>query len=98
VLSASVADHSYRGFRLTDFVGGAKELFSEGVALINARDAENAGISSGDSMVLTGDDFERILPAQILEDQPEGFIHAVLRPEEMFNPNPLPVRIRKSDV
>ncbi len=49
-------------------------------------------------MVLTGDDFERVLPAQILEDQPEGFIHAVLRPGEMFNPNPLPVRIRKSDV
>jgi anaerobic selenocysteine-containing dehydrogenase len=98
MLSASVADHSYRGFRLTAFVGGAKELFSEGVALINARDAENAGISTGDSMVLTGDDFERILPAQILEGQPEGFIHAVLHPGEMFNPNPLPVRIRKSDV
>jgi predicted molibdopterin-dependent oxidoreductase YjgC len=98
VLSASVADHSYRGFRLTAFVGGAKELFSEGVAMINARDAANAGISSGDSMVLSGDHFEKILPARVLEDQPEGFIHAVLRTGEMFNPNPIPVRIRKSDV
>jgi formate dehydrogenase alpha subunit len=98
VLSASVADHSYRGFQLTALVGGAKELFSEGVAMINTRDAANAGISSGDSMVLSGDDFERVLPARVLEDQPEGFIHAVLRPEEMFNPNPVPVRIRKRDV
>jgi predicted molibdopterin-dependent oxidoreductase YjgC len=98
LFGASPAEHAHRGYPLTSLAGGAKQLFMEGTAAIGAADAARAGISDGDRIVLSSGNFKTILPARIVEEQPEGFIHAVLPPLEISHPNPIPVRMRKSHV
>jgi predicted molibdopterin-dependent oxidoreductase YjgC len=98
VLSASMTEHTYRGFPLSTWVEGSRKLFADGFVDINPKDASTAGISNGDEIVLSAGDFERVLPARILHDQPEGILHARLRQGEAWNPNPISVRIRKRDV
>ena len=65
---------------------------------MNSRDAADAGISQGDEVVVSSDDFERIWPVRVMGDQPEGVLNVVLRQDEIINPNPHSVRIRKRDV
>jgi formate dehydrogenase alpha subunit len=98
LLSVAAVEHTYRAFPLSTWVEGAKTLFAEGIVHMNPKDAETAGISNGDDIILSSDYFERVLPARVQRDQPEGILHAVLRQGEVPNPNPLPVRIRKKDV
>jgi len=98
VLSTSVAEHSYRGFPLSTLVEGSRKVFAERILYMNSKDAAGAGISQGDEVVVSSDDFERIWPVRILGDQPEGVLNIVLRQSEVINPNPHPVRIRKKDV
>ncbi|MBZ5495068.1 MAG: molybdopterin-dependent oxidoreductase [Acidobacteriia bacterium] len=98
VLSVRLNEHTYRGFPLSAWVEGTRKIFAEGVVEISPKDAAEAAIADGENIVLTSDHAEKILPARILEDQPEGVLHAVLQQSEAVNPNPLRVRIRKSDV
>ena len=98
LLTTSVVEHIYRGFPLSTWVEGAKKLFAEGMVAINPEDAEKAGISEGDEVVVTSTHFEKIWPVRILSDQPQGTLHVTLRPGESLGPNPHPVRIRKKDV
>jgi predicted molibdopterin-dependent oxidoreductase YjgC len=98
VLSAVAAEDTYRGFPLSTWVEGARKLFPEGILDISPKDAAQAGISSGDEVILSSDNFESVWPARVLSDQPEGMLHIVLRQGEVPNPNPHPVSLRKRDV
>lgn len=98
LLSASAAEHTYRGFPLSAWAEGARTVFPEEIVEINPQDAARAGISQGDEIVVTSGDLERIWPVKIIGDQPEGMLHIVLRQGDTLNPNPHSVRIRKKDV
>ncbi len=95
LLTTSVVEHTYRGFPLSTWVEGAKKLFGEGIVGINPEDAGKAGLSPGDEVVVTSANFEKIWPAKISDDQPQGTLHVTLRQGESIGPNPHPVRIRK---
>jgi formate dehydrogenase alpha subunit len=98
LLTTSVVEHTYRGFPLSIWVEGARKVFTEGMVDINTEDARKAELSPGDEVVVTSAHFEKIWPAKISGDQPQGTLHVTLRPGESVGPNPHPVRIRKKDV
>ncbi len=98
LLRTGIAEHTYRGFPLSLLVDGAGALFAEGVVAINPKDAARAGIANGEVIILASDHFERVLPARVRPEQPEGLLHALLRHGEPGTPNPHPVTIRKRDV
>jgi anaerobic selenocysteine-containing dehydrogenase len=98
LLTTSVMEHTYRGFSLSTWVEGAGKLFAEGIVDINTEDAKKAGITPGDEVMVTSELFEKIWPARITRDQPEGTLHVTLHQGESIRPNPHPVRIRKKDV
>jgi formate dehydrogenase alpha subunit len=98
VLITSVIEHTYLGFPLSNWVEGLRKLFIEGVIHINSEDARKTGISQGDEVVVTSAHFEKIWPARILSDQPQGILHVTLHQGESIGANPHPVRIRKKDV
>ncbi|MGB8658271.1 MAG: molybdopterin-dependent oxidoreductase [Candidatus Zixiibacteriota bacterium] len=95
LLSTSVIEHAYRGFPLSSRVEGAKRLFADGMVCVSPEDAQKAGISQGDEVVVTSEIFEKIWPVRITSDQPEGTLHVTLHQGESISPNPHPVRIRK---
>jgi formate dehydrogenase alpha subunit len=95
LLSVSAIEHSHRGFPLSAWVEGSKMLLTDEVLEINPQDAADAGIVRGEPVVVISDHFERILPAQLVHEQPVGTLHASLRDYAHFNPNPHPVRIRR---
>jgi predicted molibdopterin-dependent oxidoreductase YjgC len=98
MLNTSLTEHVYRGLPLSRWVAGAEKLFAEGMVDINAEDAEKAGISEGNEVVVTSSGFERTWTARILREQPKGALHIILSQEESVGPNPHPVKIRKKDV
>jgi len=98
LLTTSVIEHTYRGFPLSTWVGGLRNLFTEGRVEINPEDATKAGIFQGDEVVVTSAHFEKIWPAKISSQQPPKTLHVTLRQGEYIGPNPHPVRIRKKDV
>ena len=98
LLTTSVMEHTYRGFSFSHWVEGAGKLFAEGIVDINTEDAQKVGITSGDEVVVTSELFEKIWPARITSDQPEGTLHVTLHQGESIKPNPHPVRIKKKDV
>jgi predicted molibdopterin-dependent oxidoreductase YjgC len=97
LLTTSVIEHTYRGFPLSLWVEGAKKIFADGMVDLNPQDAQKAGISPGDEIVVASEHFEKIWPVRIKIDQPEGALHVTLHPGEAIRPNPHPVRIRKKD-
>lgn len=98
VLSASLAEHTHRGFSLSMWVDGAKKLFPGEVVFINPVDAVAAGIASGDEVVVTAPRFEKTWRASVHQKQPVGTLHMVSGHGELINPNPDHVCIRKRDV
>jgi formate dehydrogenase alpha subunit len=98
LLTTSVIEHTYRGFLLSTWVEGARKIFAQGIVNINIEDARKAGLSEGDEVVVTSAHFEKVWPAKISGDQPQGTLHVTLRQGESIGPNPHPVRIRKKDV
>jgi len=97
LLTTSVIEHTYRGFPLSLWVEGAKKIFADGMVDLNPQDAQKAGISPGDEIVVASEHFEKIWPVRIKIDQPEGALHVTLHLGEAIRPNPHPVRIRKKD-
>jgi len=95
LLNTSLVEHTYRGFPLATWVEGARKIFTEGLVDINPEDARKAGICKGDEAVVTSAHFERIWPARILNEQPQGTLHVTLRQGESIGPNPHRVKIRK---
>ena len=98
VLSASLAEHTHRGFSLATWVEGAQTLFPEGVVHVHPTDAAAAGIEPGDEVIVTSVHFEKTWRASIRNEQQEGTLHVVLGHGESINPNPDHVSIRKRDV
>jgi predicted molibdopterin-dependent oxidoreductase YjgC len=98
LLNTSVIEHTYRGFPLSTWVQGARELFPEGILHVNSGDAKKTRISEGDKAVVTSADFERTWPVRIVSEQPEGTLHVTLHQGESVGPNPHRVRIRKKNV
>jgi len=95
LLNTSLIEHTYRGFPLATWVEGARKIFTEGLVDINPEDARKAGLCEGDEVVVTSAHFERIWPARILNEQPQGTLHVTLRQGESIGPNPHRVKIRK---
>ena len=95
LLNTSLVEHTYRGFPLATWVEGARKIFTEGLVDINPEDARKVGICKGDKAVVTSAHFERIWPARILNEQPQGTLHVTLRQGESIGPNPHRVKIRK---
>ncbi|UCB52584.1 MAG: molybdopterin-dependent oxidoreductase [Candidatus Zixiibacteriota bacterium] len=98
VLNTSVVEHTHRGFLLSTWVEGARELFPEGVLEVNSEDAKKAKISEGDEVVVTSANFEKTWPVRIVSEQPQGTMHVTLRQGESVGSNPHRVRIRKKNV
>ncbi len=98
ILSVRTTEHTYRGYGLTAWVEGARSLFAEGVVAINPNDAAGCGISNGNEVILSGDQFERAATAAIDKDQAEGTLHLLLRPGEAVHNSPMRVTTRKRDV
>ncbi|UCD64026.1 MAG: molybdopterin-dependent oxidoreductase [Candidatus Zixiibacteriota bacterium] len=98
MLSASITEHSHRGFSLSDWVEGTKPLFAEERLSISPADARKARISDGDEVIVTSRGFERVWPARIRPEQAEGTLHVTLYQAQAVNPNPHPVKMRKKNV
>ncbi len=98
LLTASAAEHTYRGFHLSRWVEGSRKIFSEGKIDINPKDARKAKISEGDRVQVTSSSFDGTWRARIVKKQPPGTLHVALCHGETLAPNPHPVRIRKSNV
>jgi anaerobic selenocysteine-containing dehydrogenase len=91
-------EHVYRGFPLTVWVEGARQLFPEAVVEINTEDAGEKGISQGDPVTVTSRHFEKVWTARLSNEQPRGTLHVTLPPSERIGNNPHPVSIRKKNV
>ncbi|UCG53061.1 MAG: hypothetical protein JSW58_05770, partial [Candidatus Latescibacterota bacterium] len=98
LLSTTVAEHTYKGFFIGDFVEGGRAIFTEGVVDISPTDAERAEISDGDEVLVASARFERSWRARIVGEQPEGSLHVTLGGGDGVGESPQPVSIRKSDV
>jgi predicted molibdopterin-dependent oxidoreductase YjgC len=98
VLTATVDEHTYKGFLISDWVAGAKEIFAVGCVAVNPEDAAKLQLHDGDDVVVTSAAFERKWRARITADQPKGSLHVTLRPNERLGPNPHHVNMRKCDV
>jgi formate dehydrogenase major subunit/formate dehydrogenase alpha subunit len=98
LLTAMAAEHSHRGFPLSFWVEGSKTLFAQGILEINPADAQRAGISNDDYVVVESATLHREWPARITPDQPERYLKISLVDFEMVNSNPQRVTIRRRDV
>jgi predicted molibdopterin-dependent oxidoreductase YjgC len=98
VLAVSTEEHTYRGFPISAWVGGAREIFPDGWLEISPGDAERARIAEGDDVVVRSTGFERTWKARIVEDQIEGLLRVTLPAGERPSCNPLRVNMRTRDV
>lgn len=98
VLTVSVEEHTYRGFPISTWVGGAREIFPDGSLEISPEDAERTSIAEGDEVVVWSAGFERTWRARIVEHQAPGSLHVTLREQETLGRGPLRVHVRRRDV
>jgi predicted molibdopterin-dependent oxidoreductase YjgC len=98
ILTSSISEHTYRGFPISDWVDGAKELFVEATVEMNPEDAAEAGITHDDEVLVISPTFEISRKARILNGQARGRLHISLRPGESIGANPHPARIVKGNV
>jgi len=98
LLATSATEHVYRGFPLTAWVAGMARLVPEGAVALSPADADAEGIKSGDPVVVSSADFERVWAAVIVEQQQAGTLHVILPLGEDLGPNPYHVSVRKKDV
>lgn len=98
ILTSSIPEHTYRGFPISARVEGAKVLFAEAAVEISPDDAEQAGISQGNEVLVISRTFETILRANILSGQEKGRLHISPGHGEYIGAGPHPARIVKSHV
>ncbi len=98
IFSVTHTEHSHRGFPLSGLVAGACMLFSDETLDINPDDARKAKIQDGDTVEVISAGCKRTWPARIVKEQAPGTLHVALCHNEAVNPNPQPVRIRKTNV
>jgi len=98
LLTFSVAENIYRGIPLSSMVEGLKKLVPEESLLISQQDAEDAGISQGDEVVVTSAQFEKSFPAQVSGNQEAGTLSVILHQTLPVKPNPHYVKIRRKNV
>ena len=97
-LDISINEHSYRGFPISLWAKGLKELLPDNSLAVSPEDAEKLGLVDGDELVVTAAEFERSWPIRIVNEQPQSVLHIRLNQGEIARPVPCPVRIRKKDV
>lgn len=97
-LYTSPPENWYRGFPLSEWVVGMRDLPIEGVLDISPVEARRAAISNGDRVVVTSPYFEGVWRARIVPGQPERILRATSMQGSPVGGNPLPVRIRKENV
>jgi predicted molibdopterin-dependent oxidoreductase YjgC len=98
LLHISSVEHIYRGFPLTAWVAGAREIFPQGTVDMNPEDARKAGISQGDAVVVSSDHFQKTWTVHIVDEQPPGTLHVTLRESASLGANPQRVKVKKKDV
>jgi predicted molibdopterin-dependent oxidoreductase YjgC len=98
LLTAMAAEHSHRGFPLSSWVEGSKAIFAQRVLDINPADAQRAGISNDDYVVVESATLHGEWLARLTPDQPEKSLKVSLADFEMVNSNPQCVTIRRKDV
>ncbi len=98
LLTISIDEHTYKGFGLRHWVGGAKVLFSHALVEVNPEDAAGASICDGDEVVVTAARFERTWPVRVVREQARGVLNVVLGRDEIPEPGPVPVRMSKKNV
>lgn len=98
LLSSSIIEHTYHGFPLSVWVDGLKDLFTEATIVVNPQDAQKAGLSPDDKVMVTSAFLEKIWPIKITNNQPQGTLNIILRQGDAISPNPQRVRIRKNNV
>ncbi len=98
ILTSSIPEHIYRGFPISARVEGAKALFAEATVEISREDAEEAGMSQGDEVLVISRTFETNLRANIVDGQEKGRLHISPGHGEFIGAGPHPARIVKSHV
>jgi anaerobic selenocysteine-containing dehydrogenase len=91
-------ENVYKGFPISNWVAGAREIFADECVEMNPEDAARAGVEDGEEIVVSSAAFERKWRTRIVADQPEGSVHVTLRPNGWLGPNPHYVNMRKCDV
>ena len=97
-LDISINEHNYKGFPISLWAKGLKKILPDNKLAVSPEDAEKLGLADGDELVVTGEDFERSWPIQVVKQQPQGVLHIILNEWEIVGPTPCPVRIRRKDV
>ncbi|UCE24532.1 MAG: molybdopterin-dependent oxidoreductase [Candidatus Zixiibacteriota bacterium] len=95
ILSTSVTEHTHRGFPLSRWVDGTRELFSEERVDINPDDAKKARVNDGDEVIISSTEVKKTWPVRIKAEQAPGVLHVTLHEADVVNPNPHPVKMRK---
>lgn len=97
-LDVSVDENIHRGFPISTWAKGLKQLLPDNALEIGPEDAQGIGVSDGDEVVVTASQFEKIWPIRIVSGQPNGILRIRLQHSEIDGPAPCPVRIRRKDV
>ncbi len=92
------AEHTYKGFPISAWVEGGRDIFIEGVIDINPEDAAEAGIADGEELMVASPRFEERCPARVTEAQPKGTLRITLSRRDGAGQNVHAVNIRKTDV
>lgn len=98
LLQTTSIEHTYRGFPLSTYVDGLRSLLAENSLEIGPEDAGRLGLITGDEVIVTSLEFEKIWPARVIDEQSPGILHVTLPQGEISGYNPYPVRIRKKNV
>jgi predicted molibdopterin-dependent oxidoreductase YjgC len=98
LLEVSNAEHMYRGFPISEWVEGSKDIFAERVIDINPLDAAAAAITEDDDIVVSSPSFEERCPVRFNAELPKGTLHVTLSRRDGAGRDVHPVNIRKYDV
>jgi predicted molibdopterin-dependent oxidoreductase YjgC len=98
VLTASADEHTYKGFAISNWVAGAREIFVDECVDISPEDAAMAGVGDGDIVWVRSATFERRWRARVTTEIAGGSLHVTLRPNDRIGSSPHFVNIRKCDV
>jgi predicted molibdopterin-dependent oxidoreductase YjgC len=98
ILTTRVTANTYLGHPLTRRVEGLRALFPEEALCINPEDAQQAGIASGEAVLVRAPQFEKIWPARLDPRQQPGTLLVTLKRTDSTGPVITPAEIRKAYV